>query len=467
MFRKEIYIERREKLSEKMGKGIGIFLGNVDSPRDYADNCYNFAQDSTFRYFFGMDRVNLVGIIDFEKNLTYVSGTDYTLGDMIWMGEQPTIKEEAERFGILNFIPMADFNIWFDNFSKEREIVFIKPHRAENLLMLTEILAWPLNDVKKHESQNLLEAIIEMRNCKNSYEIEEIEKAVNVTRLMHLKAMELAESGVYEYEIAAAVEAVAASHNCTPAFHTICSVHGEVLHNHNHGGLLKEGEILLLDCGAKTASGYCGDMTTSIPVSGKYSPRQKEIYNILIEMFDAAVSKLAREISFKEAHNAACRVLIERFSELGLLKGDREAIFENSAHALFFPHGLGHMLGMDVHDMENYGENLVGYGNEERDTRFGFRSLRLGRKLKPGYVFTVEPGIYFIPRLIADWKERGICHEFLNFEKIEEYVGFGGMRYEGDFLVTENGVRRLGEKMPKTAHEIESLMHELKAPIIF
>lgn len=467
MFIKETYIERRERLVKKIGRGIGIFLGNMDSPKDYADNCYKFSQDSTFSYFFGLDRAGLIGVIDFEKNLTYISGTDFTLGDMVWMGEQPSILDEAEKVGVVNFIPLADFNIWWNNFSQGREIMFIKPHRAENLLALTEILAWPLNDVRKHESVELLKGVIELRSIKTPQEIGEIERAVNVTRLMHLKAMELVKEGVYEYEIAAEVDAVAALHDCTTSFHTICTTHGEVLHNHNYSGKLKDGDILLLDCGAKTRSGYCGDMTTTIPVSGKYSKRQREIYNILIEMFDAAVSKLKPGINFRVAHDAACRVLIDRFLELGFLKGDREEIFENSAHALFFPHGLGHMLGMDVHDMENYGENFVGYGQAERDKRFGFRSLRLGRELEPGYVFTVEPGIYFIPRLIADWKERGICSEFLNFPKIEEYIGFGGMRYEGDFLIAENGAVRLGEKMPKAAHEVEEIMRELKAPILF
>ncbi|MGL4733122.1 MAG: aminopeptidase P family protein [Fusobacteriaceae bacterium] len=459
MFSKDIYVERRKKLSEKIGEGLGIFLGNMDSPIDYADNCYNFSQDSTFRYFFGVDRVGLIGIIDFENRESYISGKDFTLGDMIWMGEQSTIAEEKEKFGIENFISAQEFQDWFQNFKGDRKVHFILPHRCENLLKISDILEKNYRELEKFESLELKKAIINMRNIKTSEEIEEMEKATDVTRLMHLKAMEMAVPGVKEYEIAGAVEAVAKSHNCALSFQIICSTHGEVLHNHNHSGTLKEGDLLLLDCGAKTSLGYCGDMTTTIPVGGKFSSKQKKIYNILIEMFDAAVGELQIGKNFRGAHDAACRKLIERFKELGILKGDSEEIFQNSAHALFFPHGLGHMIGMDVHDMENYGENLVGYGEENiRDTRFGFRSLRMGRDLEKGFVFTVEPGIYFIPRLIQDWKDRGYNSQYINFHILNEYLDFGGMRYEGDFIMEEKGSRRLGKIMPKTWEEIESLM---------
>ncbi|MGL4402176.1 MAG: aminopeptidase P family protein [Fusobacteriaceae bacterium] len=459
MFNKEIYVERRKKLSEKMVNGLGIFLGNSDSPIDYTDNCYSFSQDSTFRYFFGMDRVGLIGVIDFETGESYISGKDFTLGDMIWMGEQSTIEQEKEKFGIENFVPADKFEIWFQNFKGEKQIHFILPHRCENLLKLSDILGENHREMEKLQSLELKKSIISMRNIKSSEEIEEMEKATDVTRLMHLKAMEMAQAGMKEYEIAGAVEAVAKTHNCTLSFQIICSVHGEVLHNHDHSRTLKEGDLLLLDCGAKTSLGYCGDMTTTIPVGGKFSPKQKKIYDILIEMFDAAVGKLEIGKNFRESHDAACRKLIERFKELGILKGNKEEIFENSAHALFFPHGLGHMIGMDVHDMENYGENLVGYGDENaRDTRFGFRSLRMGRNLEEGFVFTVEPGIYFIPRLIQDWKERGYNSQYINFNTLEEYMDFGGMRYEGDFLVEKKGLRRLGKSMPKTPEEIEKIM---------
>lgn len=459
MFNREIYVERRGELSEKMKKGLGIFLGNVDSPIDYADNCYSFAQDSTFRYFFGMERAELIGVIDFENGESYISGKDFTLGDMIWMGEQNTIAKEMEKFGIENFITSENFENWFKNFSAGREVEFILPHRCENLLKLGDILEKDYKALENLESVRLKKSIIEMRNIKKSEEIVEMEIATDVTRLMHLKAMEMARAGVKEYEIAAAVEAVAKAHNCTTSFQIICSTHGEVLHNHDHSGTLKDGDLLLLDCGAKTSLGYCGDMTTTIPVGGKFSEKQKKIYNILIEMFDSAVDKLQLGKNFREAHDAACRKLIEKFKELGILKGESEEIFENSAHALFFPHGLGHMIGMDVHDMENYGENLVGYGDEnKRDTRFGFRSLRMGRTLEPGFVFTVEPGIYFIPRLIQDWKERGHNNQYIDYQILEEYINFGGMRYEGDFLMEKNGARRLGKIMPKTWEEIESSM---------
>ncbi|MGL6130518.1 MAG: aminopeptidase P N-terminal domain-containing protein [Fusobacteriaceae bacterium] len=459
MFDKQIYLERRKKLSEKMMNGVGIFLGNTDSPIDYADNCYDFNQDSTFKYFFGMDRAGLIAIIDFENGESYISGKDFTLGDMIWMGEQTLISEERKTFGIENFISSEEFQEWFKVFSERKKIHFILPHRSENLLKLSDILEKNYKDLKSLESLEIKKAIIEMRNIKTCAEVSELEKATDVTRLMHLKAMEMAKAGVKEYEIAGAVEAIAKTHDCTLSFQIICSTHGEVLHNHSHSGVLKDGDLLLLDCGAKTSSGYCGDMTTTVPVGGKFNETQKKIYNILIEMFDSAVEKLEIGKNFRDAHNAACKKLIERFKELGILKGDSDEIFQNSAHALFFPHGLGHMIGMDVHDMENYGENLVGYGDENiRDTRFGFRSLRMGRKLEKGFVFTVEPGVYFIPRLIQDWKERDYNSEFINFNILEEYLNFGGMRYEGDFIMEEKKARRLGKPMPKSWQEIESTM---------
>lgn len=470
MFDKKIYVERRNELCKKMTKGIGLFLGNGESPRNYADDCYEFSQDSTFLYYFGLNRANLVGIIDFSTGETYVSGVDFTLDDMIWMGTQETILEEAKKYGISKFIQekkLKDFVLdkseGTDDDAEDyyQEILYIEPYRADLTIKLSELLDIEVQEVLTYSSLKLKKAVIDQRNIKSLEEIAEIEKAVNVTREMHLKAMSVIKPGMYEYEIKAEVERIAVKYNCTPSFQTIATVHGETLHNHHYNNIMKEGQLFVLDCGARTNSGYCGDMTTVVPVSGKFNDRQKEIYNILIEMFDASVTKLKPEVEYREAYLAASRALIEGMKRLGMLVGETEEILEKGAHSILFPHGLGHMLGMDVHDCENLGEDFVGYDEgKKRDTRPGHRSLRLARTLKVGHVFTVEPGIYFIPRLIENWKSKGLFKEHIKYEEIEKYSDFGGMRYEGDFVITEDSARRLGENMPKLYTEIEELMNK-------
>lgn len=470
MFDKKIYVERRNELCKKMTKGIGLFLGNGESPRNYVDNCYEFSQDSTFLYYFGLDRANLVGIIDFSTGETYVSGVDFTLDDMIWMGTQETILEEAKKYGISKFIQdkkLKDFVLDKSEGTDEddedyyQEILYIEPYRADLTIKLAELLDIEVQEVLTYSSLKLKKAVIDQRNIKSPEEIAEIEKAVNVTREMHLKAMSVIKPGMYEYEVKAEVEKIAVQHGCSTSFHTIATVRGETLHNHNSNNLMEEGQLFVLDCGARTKSGYCGDMTTAVPVSGKFNDRQREIYNILIEMFDSSVAKLKPEIEYREAYLAASRALIEGMKRLGMLVGDTEEILEKGAHAILFPHGLGHMLGMDVHDCENLGEDFVGYDEgKKRDTRPGHRSLRLARTLKVGHVFTVEPGIYFIPRLIENWKSKELFKEHIKYEEIEKYSDFGGMRYEGDFVITEDSARRLGENMPKLYTEIEELMNK-------
>ncbi|MGL4254378.1 MAG: aminopeptidase P N-terminal domain-containing protein [Fusobacteriaceae bacterium] len=460
----DIFISRREQLAGKMGRGVGLFLGNVESPRDYAMNTYEFSQDSTFRYFFGMDRPGLVGVIDFEKNITYISGRDYEIKDFVLLGKQSTIGEEASKFGIENFIPAGEFQNWFNTLLGERELFFIKPHRSENLLTLGEITGKSLKEIKEYYSEEFLRAIIDLRNFKSREEIREMERATNVLRMMHLKAMEIVKPWMREYEVLAEVNALATKFNCTVAFQTICTKDPAQLYSHKYEGVLKEGDLLLLDCGVKTPSGYCGDITSTIPVSGKYTEKQKEIYDIVLEMFHGALSELLPGKKYSNAHNRACRILIRRFLDLGIFMGDEEEIFSSGAHSLFFPHGLGHMIGMDVYDMENYCKYLVGFENREsKEESFGFRSMRLGRKIQPGFTFTVEPGIYFIPTLIDEWKNNGINGEYLNYEKIQEYMDFGGIRFERDFVMEENGPRQLGKNIPATASEVEKSMWELRA----
>lgn len=460
MFLKDTYIERRNRLKSILGNGLVIIPGNSESPMSYKDNAYNFIQDSTFLYYFGLNSPDLVGVIDIENNKEYIFGKEFTIDDIVWMGQQKTFKERSLEVGIENFLEKEELeNIIKFAKEKNQKIHYTNQYRVDNIILLGELLEKDFKEINMDFSEELVKAIVLMRNIKTAEEIIEMEKATNVTREMHLEAMKIVKAGMKEYEVAAAVEMITKKYNGTASFHTICTINGQILHNHYHGNTLKDGDLLLLDCGARLDNGYCGDMTTVFPVSGKFDDRQKDIYSLLIKMFEKAEEVTKPGVTNKEVHLSVCKVLAEGMIERGLLKGNVDEIVTAGAHALFFPHGLGHMIGLDVHDMENLGEKYVGYTEDiERSTQFGLKSLRLGRKLEAGFVITIEPGIYFIPELITKWKNQGLHTEFINYEAVEKYIGLGGMRYEGDFLITENGNRRLGNKMPKTFEEIEAAM---------
>lgn len=461
MFDKKIYIERRNRLKKLCKHGVIVLPGNQKSPRNYKGNDYNFDQDSNFLYYFGIDIPNLIGVIDIDKNKEYIFGTDYTLDDIVWMGEQKLLKSFAQDSGVENFIELKEFDSLASSLLKEEKRILILPqYRGETILHLSKAFGLDPMRINDYASETLIKAVVDQRNIKSELEIKEIENAVNITREMHLEAMKVTKPGIKEYEVVAALEAVAAKHNATTSFFTIFTKNGQTLHNHFHGNTLKDGDSVILDCGARNINGYCGDMTTSFPVNGKFSPRQKDIYSLLIEMFDTAEKMIKPGINYKDVHLEISRVLTKGMIKRGLMKGDVDKAVSAGAHAIFMPHGLGHMLGLDVHDMEGLGEDYVGYDKFPRDPQFGLNALRLARDLKPGFVFTVEPGIYFIPELIKRWKTADKFTEFLNYDAIETYCDFGGMRYEGDFLITETGARRLGDKMPKYPQEIEEIMNK-------
>lgn len=460
MFNKEIYIERRNNLKKSTKTGLIIIPGNGDSPISYKDNCYNFIQDSSFLYFFGLNSQDLIGVIDVDNNQEYIFGKEYTIDDIIWMGNQELFKNQALQVGIDNFKEIEELNSLISNSKNiNQKILFTKQYRDANILKLSSLLDINPFNFNEHVSEELEKNISNLRNIKSKEEIIEIEKAVNITRDMHLEAMRNIKAGMKEFELAAIIEKIAKSFNATTSFQTICTVNGEILHNHSQNNTLKDGDLILLDCGARTNSGYCGDMTTVFPVSGKFSEVQKTFYSILIKMFEKAESLIKPGISYKEVHLSVCRVLIQEMINLNILKGDIEEILDSGAHALFFPHGLGHMLGMDVHDMENLGENIIGYEDGiVRSSQFGLKSLRLARTLQEGFVITVEPGIYFIPELIKKWKNQNNFSQYINYDEIDKYISIGGMRYEGDYLITADGSRRLGDKMPKYFYEIENIL---------
>ncbi|WP_047395759.1 aminopeptidase P family protein [Cetobacterium sp. ZOR0034] len=460
MFDKKIYVSRRECLKKLVGDGLIVIVGNSESPMSYGDNCYNFIQDSTFLYYFGLNSPDLIGVIDVDSNEEYIFGKEFTMNDIIWMGGQKSFKDRALEVGVKSFLETEELKKILELTKlNDKKIHFTNQYRLENSLKISKLLDKSLDEVEKDFSEKLVSSIIEMRNIKADYEIIEMEKATNVTREMHLTAMKNVKAGMKGYELVALLECEAKKYNATPSFHTICTTNGQILHNHFHGNVFKEGDLVLLDCGARLENGYCGDMTTVFPVSGKFDERQKDLYSLLIEMFEKAEEYTKPGITNKTVHLEVCKVLAKGFVERGLMKGNVEDIVKAGAHALFFPHGLGHMIGLDVHDMENFGENNVGYDSEtSRETQFGIRSLRMGKELKAGYVLTIEPGIYFIPELIQKWKSEDLFKEYINYDKVENYIDFGGMRYEGDFLVTETGNKRLGDKIPKYFNEIEDVL---------
>lgn len=456
MFSKETYIKRRRELSKEFKSGILLFPGNGESPMNYTDNTYHFRQDSSFLYYFGLNLPNLVGIIDIDENKEFIFGNDFTIDDIIWMGSQKTISEQSELVGIENTSAISEMiKLLKSARQKVRKIHFLAPYRAETKIHLLNWLGIYPKESDKKASAKLTKAVINQRIYKSKEEIIEIEKAVNITVDMHLAAMHMIKPGMSEAQIAAKVNGVALASNGNLSFPIIATVNGQTLHNHYHGNILSKGQMLLLDAGAETEMGYGGDLSSTIPVDLKFSSKQKEIYQIALTGHEAAVKAMQPGIRFEDIHILAAKTLAEGLKDLGFMKGNIDDAIINGAHALFFPCGLGHMMGLDIHDMENLGEVDVGYNGKEKSTQFGLKSLRLGRELEPGFVLTIEPGIYFIPELIDLWKSENKHKDFLNYDKIEEYRNFGGIRNEEDFVITENGYQLLGKKLPKTIDDVE------------
>ena len=456
MFKKETYIKRREQLRKTVASGILLFLGNDECGMNYEDNTYPFRQDSTFLYFFGQPYAGLSAIIDIDNNKEIIFGDELTIDHIVWMGTQPTIKEKSERVGISSTQPAKSLESYLKSaLEKGQTIHFLPTYRPEHKLKLMNLLGY----LPKPEDASVpfIRAVVNQRNYKSAEEIEEIEKACNVTADMHIKAMQMLRPGMRESDVAGALEDIAISAGGGLSFPTIATIDGQTLHNHYHGNVVKEGDMLLIDAGAETAMGYAGDMSSTIPASKKFTNRQKEVYDIQVASHLAAVEALRPGVPFKEVYELSSKVIVEGMKSLGIMKGDADEAVRAGAHAMFFPCGLGHMMGLDVHDMENLGEVYVGYDGEPKSTQFGRKSLRLGRKLEPGFVLTIEPGIYFIPELIDLWKGEKKFTEFINYDKLETYKDFGGIRNEEDYLITENGSRRLGKKIPLTTDEVEVL----------
>ncbi len=460
MFTKETYISRRKQLRQGMEEGLVLIMGNVDVPMNYNSNTYRFRQDSNFLYFFGLDQQGLAGIMDIDSGEEMLFGDDASLDDVIWMGPQPSMRLRAERVGVQRTAPFAKLIETVGAArQKGRKIHFLPPYRAENQLMLEGLVGVRANELQAAASVELIKAVVALRSVKEPQEIKEIEKAMEVAYLMHTTAMKMARPGVFEHEIAGVVEGIAISGNGMLSFPLILSVHGETLHNHSHDNKLEGGQLLLMDGGAETAMHYATDHTRTMPVSGRFSPRQKDIYEIVLNAQVQSINAISPGVTFKSIHMLAAEHLAGGLKELGLMKGDVKSAVEQGAHALFMPHGLGHMMGLDVHDMEDLGEDFVGYDDEvKRSDIFGTAFLRLGRRLQEGFVLTVEPGIYFIPGLFEKWQQEKKFADFINYDKVKEYIGFGGIRIEDDILVTKDGFKVLGKPIPKTVADVEAAM---------
>ena len=449
---KETYIRRRAQLKRDMGSGLLLFLGNDEAAMNYADNTYRFRQDSTFLYFFGLDYAGLAAVIDVDNDREIIFGNELTIDDIVWTGTMPSLRELAATVGITDVRPMSELA----TIVKGKSVRFLPPYRGDHRVWLWELLGVEPAAQPAKASVPFIKAIVSQRNHKDEEELRLIEESVDLSTKMHLAAYRTVRPGIHESEVAAVVEEVACRPGGALAFPTIATVQGQVLHNHGFIHDLKEGDIFLLDAGAETRSHYAGDLSSSMPVGERFTQRQAEVYEIHLRSFWAAVDKLQLGRPFRDAHIAAATEIARGMKELGLMKGDPAEAAEAGAYALFFPCGLGHMVGLDVHDMENLGEQYVGYAEGTvKSTQFGFKSLRLARPLEPGFVFTVEPGIYFIPELMDKWEAEGQFRDFICYDRLGPWRNFTGLRNELNYVMTEQGARLLGTiKKPMTIEEV-------------
>ena len=460
MFEANVYAKRRAALSAAVNEGIILLPGNTDVPFNYPANIYHFRQDSDFLYFFGHDMPGLAGVIDTEDGSEILFGNDVDISSIIWMGPQELIAEKAARVGVKQSKPLAALADVIEEAKKKgRTIHFLPPYRGESKLMLYKLLGIHPDKQKGAASVKLIKAIVDLRSIKTEMEITELEKAAEVGYEMHTTAMRMAVPGAHEQEIAGIMEGIALKYGGAVSFPIILSQNGETLHNHDHSQTLQEGRMLLVDAGAEVPSRYCCDYTRTIPVGGKFTQRQREIYDIVLHANNSAFKRIKPGVTYQEIHLHACKRIANGLTDLGLMKGDYEEAVAAGAHALFFPHGLGHMMGLDVHDMEGLGEDYVGYDDKvKRIDQFGTAYLRLGRELQSGFVLTNEPGIYFIPALIDLWRKEKKFEQFINYDLVETYKGFGGIRLEDDIQVTPDGCRFIGKRVPITPEQIEEVV---------
>ena len=454
---------RRQALSRLGGSGLVLLFGNNDSPANYPSNAYKFRQDSAFLYFFGQHRDGLVGVIDVDQHTETLVGNEIDIDDIVWFGSVKSVSAMAEECGVGATAPMSSLADMVQKALKAgRQVHFLPPYRYDTQIQIMDLTGIHPSKQREAASMPLIQAVIKLRSTKSAEEIAEIERACAIGYKMHVTAMKMCPPGVTEQAIGGAIDGVAYAEGCMPSFQSIVTMHGEIMHGNPSPRQLESGRLMLCDAGAETNENYCSDNTRTTPISGHYTQRQRDIYSIVSDCHDLVLDVARPGVKWWDVHFDVCRLMTNRLKELGLMKGDTEEALRAGAHALFLPHGLGHMMGMDVHDMEGLGQTNVGYDDEVRpSSQFGTASLRFARKLEPGFVVTDEPGIYFIPDLIDLWKREGHNAEFLNFEEIEKFKDFGGIRIEDDVLITENGCRFLGEqRIPYHMDEVEQFLAE-------
>lgn len=459
MFPTKTYQDRRQTLIDNMSSGILLFLGNGYSPMNYRGNPYHFRQDSSFLYYFGIDLPSLVATVDLEDGRTIIYGEELTLDDVVWTGPQESIRSLAEKVGVTEVKNRAQLSRFLQTTIRvNRRVHYLPPYRGENKLHISNWLNKPIGAVERDWSKEMVQKVAAQREIKSAEEIAEMHTAVNWSANMHLAAMRMAAPGLKESDLYAAAYAEALKKDSHPAYSIILTVDGQTLHNHHHHNELKSGQLVLADMGAESPLHYAGDITRTFPVDGTFTAQQKEIYQIVLDGQLAALDALKTGITYRDVHLLACKVMTKGLMNLGLMKGNVDDAVNAGAHAMFFPHGLGHQIGLDVHDMEDFGEDFIGYDEQvKRSNQFGLAYLRLGKALKTGMAITVEPGLYFIPELMDQWRADGKFTDFINYEKLEPYRNFGGIRIEDDVVIQENGYELLGDPIPKTIEEVEGI----------
>ncbi|MBQ6188022.1 MAG: aminopeptidase P family protein [Prevotella sp.] len=465
MFSRQTYIERRNELKKLVGNGIIVIFGNNEAPCNYPANAYYpFRQDSTFLYYFGQQRDGLVGVIDIDNDRETLIGNDIDIEDIVWYGSVDSVADLAEQVGIHDSAPMSQLKIIMNGALRDKRTVhFLPPYRHDIQIQIFDLLGIHPSQQKEAASLTLIKAVVKMRSRKTAEEIDELERAAEIGYQMHTTAMKIARPGLTEKYVGGQVDGIAHSLGAHESFATIFSQHGEIMHGNPSMAVLEAGRLALCDAGAETINNYCSDNTRTFPVSGKFTQRQRDIYTIVEECHDHALAISRPGVKYMDVHFSVCRLMTERLKELGLMHGDTDEAVKAGAHAMFLPHGLGHMMGMDVHDMEGLGQIYVGFDEETRPNleQFGTNCLRMGRRLEEGFVVTDEPGIYFIPALIDDWRASGHCKEFLNFDMLETYKDFGGIRIEDDLLITADGCRFLGKnRIPYHPDEVEDFIEK-------
>lgn len=462
MFSKETYVNRRTELKKLVKKGVILLFGNNESPVNYPSNgYYPFRQDSSFLYYFGINRDGLVGIIDIDEDTETIVGNDIDIEDIVWFGSVDSVKELAASVGVSKTAPMKQLQVICNEALRQHKPVhFLPPYRFDTKLQIFDLLGIHPNQQKEAASLELINAVITMRSTKEQQEIDEIENACSIGYKMHTTAMRMTKPGLTEKYIGGQVDGVAHSYGAMVSFATIYTQHGEIMHGAPRWDELQDGRLVLCDAGAENRNNYCSDNTRTYPVNGKFTQRQLDIYSIVEACHDYVLNVAKPGVRYKDVHLAVCRLMAGKLKELGLMKGDVDEAVNAGAHAMFLPHGLGHMMGMDVHDMEGLGQIYVGFDEETRpSTQFGTNALRMGRRLEEGFVVTDEPGIYFIPDLIDDWRAKGLHTDFINYDVLETYKDFGGIRIEDDVLITADSCRFLGkERIPYHPKDVEEFM---------